>query len=280
MESLLGTMRTKAIDARLRRITSRQNSILKEMRLAFRRAESSDSGYGAIEGVRNIEEAIRSGLNFKAVVFSDSGARNADRLLGQLRATVEKLIVDDETFQSVVETESPQGVAALVQFKSFTIGDILAAEIPLVVVVAGVQDPGNLGTIIRSAEAFGASGVLLAEGTVSRYNAKVVRASAGSVFRLPCVASKFAEMLEPLRKRNIRLLGTSSHQGKPANEADLRHGIALVIGNEGAGLSAAITRQLEEFVSIPHKSGVESLNAGIAASILLYEISRQRGLYT
>jgi RNA methyltransferase, TrmH family len=270
----------KATDARLRRITSRQNAILKEIRASFRGAELTAAGECAIEGVRNIEEAIRSGLKFKAVLFSDSGAQNAERILGQLRANVEKLVVDDNIFRGVVETDSPQGVAALVHFKPFAVEDVLAAETPLVVMAAGIQDPGNLGTIIRSAEAFGASGVVLVEGTVSRFNAKVVRASAGSVFRLPCVASKFAGMLEALRKRQIRLIGTSSHQGKPASETDLRHGIALVIGNEGAGLSPAITRAVDEFVSIPHKSGVESLNAGMAASILLYEASRQRGLFT
>jgi RNA methyltransferase, TrmH family len=279
-EELTLPVGTKTIDPRLRRVTSRQNAILKDMRASFRRAEPADGGFCATEGVKNIEEAIRSGLKFQAVVFSDSAAQNADRVLGQLRANVEKVVVDDETFRSVVETESPQGVAALVQFKSFTIEDALFGDAPLVVVVAGVQDPGNLGTIVRSAEAFGASGVLLAEGTVSRFNPKVVRASAGSVFRLPCVASKFAGMLEPLRTRKMRLVGTSSHQGKPASEMDLRHGLALLIGNEGSGLSPAIMKSLDEFVSIPHKSGVESLNAGMAASILLYEASRQRALFT
>ncbi len=270
----------KSNDPRLRRITSRQNAILKEMRAAFRRAELTETGDVAIEGMKNIEEAIRSGLKFRAVLFSDSGARNAERIVGQLRANVEKLLVDDEVFRGVVETESPQGVAALVQLQAFTVQNAIAGDAPLVVVAAGIQDPGNLGTIIRSAEAFGATGVLLAEGTVSRHNNKVVRASAGSVFRMPCVASKFAEMLEPLRKHGVRLIGTSSHRGKPASETDLRHGLALVIGNEGAGLSPAITKALDEYVSIPHKSGVESLNAGVAASILLYEASRQRALFT
>lgn len=274
------SMRTKESDPRLRRITSPQNALLKEIRASFRHAEPGDGEFCAIEGVKTIEEAIRSGLKFQAVIFSDSAARNADRVLGQLRASVETVVVEDEIFRGVVNTESPQGVAGLVQFKTFTMEDVLAGDPPLVVLVAGVQDPGNLGTIIRSAEAFGAGGVLLAEGTVSRFNPKVVRASAGSVFRLPCLVSKFAAMSEPLRARKMRLIGTSSHQGKPANEMDLRHGLALVIGNEGAGLPPAVTRSMDEFVSIPHKSGVESLNAGMAASILLYEASRQRALFT
>jgi RNA methyltransferase, TrmH family len=266
-------------DSRLRRISSRQNALIKQIRHSFHHAELTDEGYGAIEGVRNIEEAIRSGLKFQAVIFSDSGATRAERLLPQLRAQVEKVVVDDEVFRSVVETESPQGVAALVQFPAFKLEQILSKENPFLLVAAGIQDPGNLGTILRSAEAFGAAGVLLAEGTVSRFNPKVVRAAAGSVFRLPCVASKFADMLEPLQKRTVRLVGASSHQGTPVNESDLRHGIALVIGNEGAGLPPVVARHIGDYVTIPHKTGVESLNAGVAASILLYEASRQRAQF-
>ena len=273
-------MPTRESQVPLRRITSRHNALLKELRASFRHAELTDGGHGAIEGLKTIEEAVRSGLRFNAVVFSESGAKHAARILGQLKKSVERAVVADEIFASVVGTESPQGVAALVEFRTWTIDDVLSAEAPLIVITAGIQDPGNLGTIIRSAEAFGADGLLLAEGTVSRFNAKVVRAAAGSVFRLPCAASKFAEMLEAIRKRRIRLIGTSSHQGTPASETDLRHGVALVIGNEGAGLPAAIMQGLDEFVSIPHKSGVESLNAGVAASILLYEAARQRGLFT
>lgn len=261
---------------RLRPVTSRQNALLKDIRRAFHRSEPTEDGYIAVEGVRMIEEAIRSGLRLRAVVFSEAGVVRADRLLPQLKAQVETVRVADDIFGSLVETEAPQGVAALVAMREFSLEKMLAPPTPLVVVAQGLQDPGNLGTIIRSAEAFGADGLVLAEQTVSRFNAKTVRASAGSVFRLPCVASRFDELSPVLKTKGVRLIGTSSHKGKPAQDADLSGPLALVIGNEGAGLPPKITSALDDMVTIPHKAGVESLNAGIAASILLYEAARQR----
>jgi TrmH family RNA methyltransferase len=168
-------------------------------------------------------------------------------------------------------------VAALVQFKDFELDDILRAPRPLVVVLAGVQDPGNLGTVVRSAEAFGASGVLLAEKTVSRFNPKAVRASAGSLFRLPTVTVKLSEAAAKLREHGVRLVATSSHQGTPAHDADLAGALAIFLGSEGAGLPREALTQMDEVLAIPHSPRVESLNAGIAASILLYEAARQRG---
>jgi TrmH family RNA methyltransferase len=143
-------------------------------------------------------------------------------------------------------------------------------------VVAGLQDPGNLGTIIRSAEAFGTSGVLLSEGTVSAYNSKVVRASAGSVFRVPIANAKLEPLLAELHERGLRLIATSSHKGVPLHEADLRGLAAIFVGNEGAGIDKKLLGKMDELIMIPHSPRVESLNAGIAASIILYEAARQR----
>jgi TrmH family RNA methyltransferase len=263
--------------ARLRQVTSPQNSLLKELRRSFHRSEPTEDGFCAIEGVKLVEEALRSQLRIRAVVFSESGVARADRLLPQLKAQVETIRISDETFRSVVETESPQGVAALVAFRESTLEMMLEKDDPLLVVAHGVQDPGNLGTIIRSAEALGADGLVLSEQTVSRFNAKVVRASAGSVFRLPCVASKFEDLPAAMKSKGMRLIGSSSHKGTAAQQANLKGGIALVIGNEGAGLPQKVVAALDEMVTIPHRAGVESLNAGIAASILLYEAARQRG---
>lgn len=171
---------------RLRRVAGRHNVLIKEVRRAFARAELTADGECAVEGVRIVEEAIRSGLHLRAALFSESGQARAGRLLPQLGAQVETLLLPDKLFTSMVPSETPQGVAALVRMKSYALGDLLAGEqdSALVVAVAGVQDPGNLGTILRSAEAFGATGVLLGENTVSAYNSKVVRASAGSIFRI------------------------------------------------------------------------------------------------
>ncbi len=261
---------------RLRPVSSRQNALVKELRRAFHDGEPAADGSIAIESVRAIEEAIRSGLRFRAVFFAESARAPAGRLLPQLSAYVETLLLPDDVFQSVVATETPQGVAALVRLKVHKLDDVLAAPGPLIVAAAGVQDPGNLGTIIRSAEAFGAAGVLVGGGTVSPYNPKVVRASAGSLFRLPVVAVEFPAVLAALRDRGLRLLATSSHKGTAADEADLTGGVVVMIGNEGAGVPKEIMRQMDGQVAISHQRNVESLNAGVAASIVLYEASRQR----
>jgi TrmH family RNA methyltransferase len=264
---------------RLRRVTSRQNALLKAIRQAFTQAEATEQGLVAIEGVKTIDEAIRSGLRVHAVVFSDAGAARAEHLLPQVPKQAETIVVADEIFKSVVETKSPQGVAALVEFKTHALDSILSSVDPLLVVAHGLQDPGNLGTITRTAEAFGAAGLVLCEGTVSRYNAKAIRASAGSSFRLPTVTAKLEDVARPMREHGIRMIGSSSHEGSALPETDLRGGVAIVIGNEGAGLPKPVVAKLDALLTIPHASQVESLNAAMAASLILYEASRQRRTY-
>src|SRR5215472_10442204 len=267
-----------AVEARLRRVDSPQNVLVKELRQAFAKGQPTEQGFIAIEGLRIIEEAIRSGLRFQAMFFSESGRNHAARLLPQISSHTEMLLLPDRVFLSAVDTETPQGVAALVKLKPAKIEDLLE-QIPdlLLLAVSGVQDPGNLGTMIRSAEAFFARGVLLGEKTVSYANPKVVRALAGSVFRQPLIRVKTAETTAMLKQRGVRLLASSSHKGKRLDEADLTGPLAFLIGNEGAGLPLEILNEADELITIPHSPRVESLNAGIAASILLWEAARQRG---
>ena len=262
---------------RLRRIEGRHNSLIKELRQAFRRGELTASGECAVEGFRMVEEAVRSGLRCRAVFFRESAEARAAHLLPQIAAQVETLLLPDKLFASAVPSRTPQGVAALVHLKLFSLDDVLSspADGPLLV-IAGVQDPGNLGTILRSAEAFSAKGVLLGEGTVSAYNNKVVRASAGSVFRISLTKVDLPSLVDALRGRGLRLIATSSHKGSALPEADLRTPTAIFIGNEGAGIDKKLMVQMDQLVMIPHSRRVESLNAGIAASIILYETERQR----
>ena len=269
--------RDPAVQGRLRRIEGRHNALVKELRAAFAHGELTPDGYCAIEGMRILEEAIRSGLKFKAVFFRASAENRADRLLPQLAAHVETLLLPDKLFASAVPSETPQGVAALVRCKIFKLEDVLAkSQSGPLLAIAGVQDPGNLGTILRSAEAFGAGGALLGEGTVSSFNSKVIRASAGSVFRLPIVQTKLAAILDQLRELGLRLIATSSHKGTPLDQAMLTAPLAIFIGSEGAGLPRDLLAEMTDTVVIPHSPTVESLNAGVAASIVLYETARQR----
>jgi len=264
-------------NARLRRIEGRHNALVKELRQAFSRAELTSDGYCAIEGFRILEEAIRSGLRFRAVFFSESAVPRAEKLLSQLGAQVETLLLADKLFSSAVPSDAPQGVAALARWKELSREDVLAkSPAGPILVIAGVQDPGNLGTILRSAEAFGAGGVLLGEGTVSPYNPKVVRASAGSVFRLPLAWAKLSESLSGIKDHGLRLVGTASHQGTPLDQAKLSGRLAIFIGSEGAGLSQDLIQHMDEVLAIPQTAQVESLNVGVAASIVLYEVARQK----
>ena len=194
---------------RLRQVNSKENVLVKELRHSFTQAALTEDGYCAMEGVRVLEEALRSGLRIKAVFFSQSAQERAQRLLPQISTHADALLLPDAVFRSAVATETPQGVAALVKLKTFAFADLLGNR-PLILGAAGVQDPGNLGTMIRSAEAMGASGVLTMEGTVNAINPKVIRASAGSLFRLPVVKMDSAEAVRKLREAGARILATSS----------------------------------------------------------------------
>lgn len=266
---------TTADRDRVRRISSRQNSMVKDLRRAFSQGELVD-GYCAIEGIRVIEEAVRSGLRFRAVFFAESAEQRMTRLLPQISSHTEVLALPDEVFSSAVATETPQGVAALVRWPSFSLNGILESiQNPLLLGTMGIQDPGNLGTIIRSADAFGATAVLLGEKTVSQFNSKVIRASAGSSFRLPTLPVK-ADSLQELKARGLRLVATSSHKGKPIDEADLTSGIIILVGSEGAGVPREYMSLADDFIRVPHQERVESLNAAVAASLILYEAQRQK----
>jgi TrmH family RNA methyltransferase len=267
--------------ARLRRIEGRHNPLVKELRQAFDHAERTKDGDCAIDGLRIVEEAIRSGLRFCAVFFRESAQERAERLLPQIGSHVETLLLPDKLFDSIVPSESPQGVAALVRIKEFALDDLLERiQVGPIIVLAGLQDPGNLGTIFRSAEAFGSAGIVLGEGTVSPFNSKVVRAAAGSLFRLPFIVAKsaggFDEISAQLAKREVRLVATSSHKGTPLDRTNLTGALAVFIGNEGSGLPRGLMPSMNETIAIPHAPQVESLNAGVAGSIVLYEASRQR----
>jgi RNA methyltransferase, TrmH family len=265
-------------ESRLRPIASRQNALVKELRKAFSQSEPTSDGAIAVEGLRGMEEALRSGLKFQAVFFSERARELATRLMPQISNQTEALLLPDEVFTSAVDTESPQGVAALVKLRASKLEDLLEQvdDNFLAVAAAGIQDPGNLGTIIRSAEAFSARGVLLGEKTVSPFNPKVVRASTGSIFREPLVRAKLADAIAQFKQAGVRVLASSSHKGKPLQEADFTGAVMIAIGNEGAGLPPEILSTADELITIPHSARVESLNAGIAASIFLYEAARQR----
>jgi TrmH family RNA methyltransferase len=257
-------------------ISSRANARVKQLRAAFQGHARLSGGLIAIEGDHLLEEALRSGMVVKTVFVSER--REAPKIVPR---GVEVMRLTDEVFGSVVETQSPQGVAALIVHPVFSVEDVLGRDraAALILVAVGLQDPGNLGTLVRSAEAFGATGVLTTPGTVSAWNEKALRASVGSVFRVPVVGVDASD-IEGLKGRGLRLMAAVGAEGADvmaAQEMDFTAPCAVMIGNEGAGLAADWMEMCDVRVTIPCPGPVESLNAAVAGSLLLYEASRQRG---
>jgi TrmH family RNA methyltransferase len=272
----------------LRIVQSKQNIRLKELRRALacagRGRRSLAGGLVGIEGPNLLEEALSAGLRVDCVFI----AQGAEHLLEGLRLPVEVdlLLVPRELLNSVLATETPQPVAALVEPPEWNWEHLLGGAVkalpplgkaaPLIVVLAGLQDPGNLGTILRSAEAFGATGVLSLPETVSAWNPKAVRASAGSLFRLPLISACAEEGFARLRAAGVKILSTAVAGAKAADRIGLAGPVAFIIGNEGNGVPEEVASQADGAVTIPCPGPVESLNAAVAASVLLYEASRQR----
>lgn len=258
-------------------ISSRTNPRVKQLRAAFAGNERLAGGMVAIEGENLLREALRSGLRPRTVFVTGEAVATS-----WVPRKVEVVRLTQETFASAVDTQHPQGIAALLEPPVWSAKDIRAAG-ALLLVAARVQDPGNLGTLIRSAEAFGAAAVLTTEGTVSEWNQKALRASAGSVFRVPVVRTT-PDDLRALRAGGVRLWAAVAADSNARNgsrpvaaaNADLRGGCALMVGNEGAGLDDELLRLADARITIPMPGPVESLNAAIAGSLLLYEAARQR----
>jgi TrmH family RNA methyltransferase len=253
-----------------RRVESRQNGRIKELRAAL--ARGARTPRVAIEGLHLVQEAVKSGLKLHTVFV-----RNGNQALLEHVAVgaAEVLVVADDVFSSATATEHPQGIAALLEAPQFTTQAMLRGN-PLVVVAAGLQDPGNLGTLVRSAEAFGATGMMLLPGTVNLWNAKTLRASSGSAFRLPVVALTAADAFAALRSHGVTIFAAVARDG--GSEPDLSGPSALLVGNEGAGLPDAWIAQADARIMIQLSGAVESLNAAIAGSVLLYDAMRQRGV--
>jgi RNA methyltransferase, TrmH family len=330
-------------------LTSRDNRWLKEFRMALRGGLPTESGFVGVEGVRLVEEALRSGCPIQAVLFSQTGQRHHERLaplIDRPEMGFPILRTTDRLFESLADTEHPQGIAALVKPRETSFDELVrtpgSACAPLLVVLAGVQDPGNVGTIVRTAAAFGATGAATAasgvSGSASPYSPKALRASAGAAFHLPILAGmSLAILLTQFKIVGIHTLASSVHNqagscsspdagtrpaGPSAEAAEPYHErsgetavyelgqriafrpavaearfsapgdarspllapwevnwcqpIALLVGNEGAGLPEEIERSADARIHIPIASGVESLNAAAAAAVVFYEAARQR----
>jgi TrmH family RNA methyltransferase len=256
-------------------LTSARNPFLREIKKAGLRGTLTEDGSCVAESFHLLEEALRSDRPVRAVICAES-VRSAveSHVRGLTRPRV--VVVPDELFEDLSTTESTQGVISLVRPPTWTLDQLFRGQ-SLVVVLDGLQDPGNAGAIVRAAEAFGATGVMFLKGTVSPYNPKTMRAAAGSLFRVPFVYGIEGDLARAaLDQRRLDLYAAMPRGSKALNEVDLTRRCALLIGSEGRGVSERV-RAGSFDLRIP-TSGVESLNAAMAAGVLLYEAQRQRML--
>ena len=259
-------------------LSSPANPLLKDVRRAVLRGALTEGGYCVAETFHLLEEALRSGCEVHTVLAVESAQRSVEARVRQ-RKHVRVLGVPDALFQKISATETSQGVIALVRPPEWEPARLLAGN-SLIVAMDGVQDPGNAGTIVRAAEAFGATGVMFLKGTASPFNPKTLRASAGSLFRVPFVygldGSAALASWEAFRLDIYAAVPQDGRGTRLLTETDLTRKCALVIGNEARGVSPEL-RGSAVSLSIP-TAGVDSLNAAMAAAILLYEARRQRSL--
>jgi TrmH family RNA methyltransferase len=248
----------------------KHNRKLVELRKAVRQASLTSDGLLPIEGPVLLEEAQRSGIEI-VDVFVRMGTRIPDI------AATEVHEIPADVFKTIQDTEHSQGVIATVRPHLFNLVDILNTAPALVVILGRLQDPGNVGTILRISESFGATGCIGVRGSAAFTNSKVVRASAGSVFRLPHAGGiALKEAVEALRAKQISVVGTAPTADMTIEKWDWRNPAAILIGNEGGGLSAEELGYCDTVLRIPHKETVESLNSAVATAVTLYEASKQR----
>jgi TrmH family RNA methyltransferase len=248
----------------------RHSRKLLQLRKAIREATLTDDGLLPVEGPILLEEARRSGLQV-VDVFVRSGA-SAPAI-----ASDHVYEIPADVFKTIQDTQHSQGIVATVRPPQFSLGKVFEPAPALLVVLGRLQDPGNVGTIVLVSEAFGATGCVALQGTASFYSGKVLRASAGSLFRLPHVESlKLPELVHGLRSKGVRIVGTAPASESAIEKWDWRIPTAVLVGNEGSGLNGEELGYCDTVLRIPHRTTVESLNSAIAIAVILYEAAKQR----
>ena len=278
----------------MERITSRQNAIVKRFRDLARTSRGSAHGDGAadggisaevlLDGEHLLQEAIACDVPIEIAAFSDRQLENASSPVARIATDVAQrggrvLAVGEEILAAMSPVQHPSGVVAIGRARPVDVRVVMSAtsDLPLVLVLASLQDPGNVGAIVRTAAAFGASGVIALEGSANPFSWKALRGAMGGTFRLP-IASRGAlpDVISAAQELNVRLIAAVPRGGTPLPDLDLRQPTALILGGEGGGLPPAAMTAVHDTVTIPMRKPVESLNVAIAASLVLYEASRQR----
>ena len=258
-------------------ITSRRNKKIVEARKLKRRLHREEKKRFLLEGIRGIEEALNTGARIYEVLISPYLFRNArgSKLYERLvDAGVEIHGVTGEVLEFVADTETPQGIVAIVGFP-----DLRPAlhGTPLVMLAYEIRDPGNLGTLIRSADAFGLAGIILSGDVVDPFNAKCIRATMGSIFRVPLMSfDRVEDSIEFLKRQGFSIVAADVNAKTLSYDYDFRGKCGILLGRESHGLPREVVRLCDALVSIPMIGDAESLNAAVAGSVLMYEAYRQR----
>lgn len=236
-------------------------------------------GLYLVEGIHLVQEALKWKAGVETLLYSEERGIPAELETHVASAAeLEVVPVSEQVLVKCSDAQTPQPVIAIVRKTAHSAERLLEISDSLVVVTDGVQDPGNLGTIIRSADAVGASGVVLGKGTVDLYNPKTVRSTMGSLFHVAVVEAELLPLFAEAKSRGVRLVNTSLQAKQTCYEADFTGPIWFVLGNEGKGVSPEVAEQIDEHVIIPMKGQAESLNVAMAATVLLFEAMRQRGV--
>jgi TrmH family RNA methyltransferase len=257
----------------MERISSRQNPVVKR----FREVSSGDHpDLMLLDGEHLLVEAISSGIRIDTVAFAD-GAPIGELMRAAERNGASMFSVSAQVLAAISPVREPSGVVAIAAKRHVTLDDVFAKRPALVVMLIGVQDPGNAGATIRAAEGCGATGVVCSDATADPFGWKALRGGMGSAFRLPVVAKQPVERaIATARSRGLRVVATTARDGTPLPECDLRGPVAVLFGSEGRGLADTLVAAADERMTIPMQPPVESLNVAVSAALVLYEAARQR----
>jgi TrmH family RNA methyltransferase len=284
---------------RMERVTSRQNAVVKRFRDLARAPRAAapvargtpchggDAGEILLDGEHLVQEALACDVPVELAAFSDRQASSVASPLWRLATDVRTqggraILVSDQVLAAISPVQHPSGVVAIARARATDMRAVFSAltstgpQLPLAVVLAGLQDPGNVGAIVRAAAAFGAAGVVAVEGSANPFGWKALRGAMGGTFRLPVAArGTAADAVAAAINHGVRIVAAAPRGGTPLPHVDFRQPTAIVLGGEGGGIPDAIAAAAQELVSIPMRAPVESLNVAVAAALLLYEASRQ-----
>lgn len=259
---------------RYKKITSTSSPLVKEL---LKEKKERKGNKLIIEGHRLFEMALASGADIGRVLFTENyRSKNEDFLRQASKYAAELIETTEQILSKIAETETPQGIVAAVSYKRRELGELSLTPNPLIVVCDGIQDPGNVGALIRTADAANADALITLPGTCDPLIPKAVRATAGSIFNIPVVTSGPEQLVEWLRKKSIGIIVAEAHASRTIYDTDLRKPVALIFGNEASGVSDYLKGNSDMDVSIPIPGRAESLNVAASAAISLFEAVRQR----